>query len=97
MNRQTATILTAVTAVICGCPGLASLCFGSFFAIAGTTPGAEIDVFGSSDPRSAMMLGIAIACLGLLGVLVPIVIGFTTLRKKAEASVLPEEPLPPTA
>lgn len=45
-----------------------------------------------------MMLGIAIACLGVLGVLVPIIIGFTTLRKKkAEVSVSPEEPLPPTA
>lgn len=45
-----------------------------------------------------MMLGVAVACLGLLGVLVPIVIGFTTLRKKkAEASVFPEEPLPPTS
>lgn len=33
MDRKTATILTAVTAVICGCPGLASLCFGSFLRL----------------------------------------------------------------
>ncbi|MEJ5239612.1 MAG: hypothetical protein WHS87_00225 [Anaerolineales bacterium] len=98
MDRKTATILTAVTAVICGCPGLASLCFGSFFALAGATPGAEIDVFGSSDPSSALALGLGMACFGVLGVLVPIIVGFVTLRKKkAESSVFPEEPLPPTA
>ncbi len=96
MDRKTATVLTAVTALICGCPGLASLCFGSFFAVAGATPGAE-DVFGSSDLRSAMMLSVAMACLGVLGVMVPIIIGSTTLRKKAEAFVSPEEPLSPTA
>ncbi len=98
MKRQTAIILTVVVALLCGCPGLITLCSGSFFALISMVPDAQIDVFGSNDPRSALILGVGMACLGLLGILIPIIVGFATLRRKeTENKSFPEEPLPPTA
>ncbi len=98
MKRETAIILTVVAALLCGCPGLITLCSGSFFALISMVPNAQIDVFGSNDPQSALILGVGMACLGLLGILIPIVVGFATLRRKGtESKSFPEEPLPPTA
>lgn len=96
MNRQTATILTIVTTVFCGCPGLGALCFGALSAVAGMTPGAEINIFGSNEPQSAILFGLGTACLGLLLVAIPIVIGLVTLRRKAESIPTTDEPMPPT-
>lgn len=97
MKRQTALLLTGISAVICGCPGLGALCFGSFFALIGMVPGAQIDVFGSQDPTSAILLGTGMACLGILGIVIPIIVWLVTRRKIVESPVIPEEPIPPTA
>ena len=54
MDRRTVGIIaTAATALLCGCPGLFGLCFGAVMALVGVIPGAEIDLWGSSDPRVA--------------------------------------------
>jgi ABC-type branched-subunit amino acid transport system permease subunit len=97
MKRQTAIILTVVAALLCGCPGVIMLCSGSFFALASMTPGAQIDIFGSNSPQSALIFGAGLGCIGLLGLLIPIVVGFVTLRRKDESTSIPAEPLPPTA
>ncbi len=102
MDKKTATIVTIVAAVLCGCPGLIGLCLGGTSALAGLIPGAEIDVFGSNDPSSAMIMGISILCVSLIFIAIPIVIGFVTLRKKTDGAnvtspVPPSEPLPPAS
>jgi hypothetical protein len=98
-KKKTGTILTIVTAVLCGCPGLFGLCFGSITALNGFIPGAEIDLFGSSDPSTAIAMGIGTLCVSIIFIAIPIVIGVVMLRKKPEAAteVPPSEPLPPTA
>lgn len=97
MEKKTAGIIaTIVTALLCGCPGLFSLCFGAIWAIVSFIPGAEIDIFGSSDTQTALTWGIGLVCLGIIFVIIPIVVGVVTLRKKAVAPSL-EEPLPPAA
>jgi Na+-transporting methylmalonyl-CoA/oxaloacetate decarboxylase gamma subunit len=70
--------------------------FGATTLAASQTPGAEIDVFGSSDPTSAMTMGIVFLCLSLIFIVIPIVVGFFMLRKKPEV-VESSEPLPPAS
>ena len=94
-QKTTGIIATLVAVVLCGCPGLFGLCFGATFAWAGLVPGSQIDIFGSSDPRSAMTMGIVSLCLGVVFVAIPIVVGFLTLRKKKPAEPVSNEPLPP--
>jgi hypothetical protein len=101
-NKNTNMIATIVAAVLCGCPGLFGLCFGATFALAGVTPGAEIDVFGSSDPTAAITTGLATLCLSVIFIAIPVVVWFVTRPKNATG--LPEsevpgmnEPMPPAS
>ena len=100
-KRTTGIIATVATALLCGCPGLASLCFGAFFAVISRIPGAEIDMFGSNDPARALNYGIGGVCLGIVFIIIPIVVGFLMLRKKPETAPVtppapsPDEPVPP--
>jgi hypothetical protein len=92
-KRTTGIILTVVTVLLCGCPGLASFCGGAMFAIASFIPGADIDVFGSSDPRSALMYGIGGLCVGIIFIAIPAVIAYLTLGRKQKSDF--NEPIPP--
>jgi hypothetical protein len=95
-NKTAAIIAIVVTVIFCGCPGVFAMLFGATSLFASIIPGADIDVIGSSDPRSAMVMG-AIGCLvGLIFVAIPIVVGVVTLRRKA-VPPMPEEPIPPPA
>ena len=87
MNKKTGgIILTIVTVLLCGCPGL---CFGVFGAItaAGKMPLSSdfpyISDFG--NPYSEMApsyLGFVLLFLALIFVAIPIVVGVLTLRNK---------------
>ena len=97
-KKTTGIIATVATALLCGCPGLFSLCYGAIAASVSFIPGADINMFGSTEPRAALSYGIGALCLGLIFVAIPIVVGVLTLRKKPKemATVtMPEEPLPP--
>lgn len=98
MEKKTAGILATIfTVLFCGCPGLFGICFGGAFLIGGNAPGADIDVFGSSDPKAAMAAGIATICVSLILVVIPIAVGFFSLRNKEEAAnVVMDGPLPPS-
>ena len=93
-NRNTNLIATIVAAVLCGCPGLFGLCFGGVSLLASFVPGAEIDVFGSSDPASATTMGLVVSCLSIIFIAIPIAVWFATRRKKS-ATLSDNEPLPP--
>ncbi len=100
-KRTVGLVATAITVVICGCPGLISLCFGAMFALTGSIPGANIDIGGSNDPRSAIGLGLGGICVGLLLVAIPAAVGYFMLRNRAPVAAAPrppagpDEPLPP--
>jgi hypothetical protein len=81
--------------VICGCPGLIRLCFGALFAIISFIPGADINVAGSSDPRSALTTGLGAVCLGIVFVAIPVVVWFVLMKKKPAAEVVSNEQIPP--
>lgn len=80
MNKKTVAIL------LCGCPGLFSLFFGGMFALISFVPGANIDVMGSSDPRSALNFGIGGLCIGIVFVLVAAAAIFFAWRRKSDTT-----------
>jgi hypothetical protein len=80
-KKTTGLIATIATALLCGCPGLVGLCMGGMFAVVGTIPGSDIDIGGSSDPAAAVSTGIAMLCVGVIFIAIPIVVGVVTLRK----------------
>ncbi len=95
-NRTTATIITVVTAVICGCLALFACVFGIFGAF--QVP-LETNVNGvTGNAPMPPTLGYVLLCLSILFVAVPVVVGFVTLRRKPEAAMppQPQEPPPPS-
>ena len=100
MERRTVGIVGTIVAVmLCGFPGLFFLCWGSIAALVGFIPGAEIDIFGSAEPRTSLFTGMTSFCLGIIFLAIPFVVGFFALRKLPERiseDVLDyEDPLPP--
>jgi len=98
MDAKTKSIVATIAAVVlCRCPGLFMCFFGATSIAASQVPGADIDVMGSSDPASAMTMGIVFLCLSIIFILIPIVVGFFMFRKKPEVVIESNEPLPPAS
>lgn len=93
-NRNTSLIATIAAVVLCGCPGLFGLCFGLTSVFASFIPGAQIDVFGNTDPQSATTMGLVSLCLSVVFLAIPVVVWFVTRRREA-AAVSDNEPMPP--
>lgn len=94
-KRTTGIVATVATVILCGCPGLLSLCWGATAAIASQVPGAEIDIGGSSAPMAGTVSGLVAFCLGALFIAIPVVVGYLTLRRKPAPGVGVDESLPP--
>jgi hypothetical protein len=90
MNRTTAIIATVATALFCGCPGLGACGWGALFAAGGASGSATTTVGGQTtamDPTTAILMGVGVVCLGVILVLIPVAVGFFTLRQKPPAAV----------
>jgi hypothetical protein len=87
-NRTIGIVATILTALVCGCSSLFSCIWG--FAIASGTP-IDITTNGTTTPQTfSPTVGYTLLCLSLLMVLVPVAVGFFTLRKKPDmVDVLP--------
>ena len=87
-RRTTGLIATIVSVLLCAVPGLGLLCFGTFFAA------GEV---GQMDPGAAVATGLAIICVGIVGLGVPFLVGILTLRRKSPApyQARDDEPIPP--
>ena len=87
-NKNTGSIATVATALLCGCPGLFACLFG---AITATGNGTFND--GYLDPT----VGYVMVCMSLIFIAIPIVVGVVTLRKKPAAPPSSNEPIPPAS
>lgn len=98
-QKNTGIIATIAAALLCGCPGLFAVCWGALAAVISFIPNADIDIGGSSDPTTALIAGIGTLCIGVIFIIIPIAVGFFTLRKKPQPVVTNNfnEPLPPTS
>jgi hypothetical protein len=90
-NRNTAMIITIVTAVLCGCCALFSCIFGAVTATGNMPYSTDFNGIGSSGALSPT-IGYVLLCLSLIFILVPVGVGFFTLRKKPEAANIEEIP-----
>ena len=94
-NKNTGMIATIAAVVLCGCPGLFMCIFGAFTATGKMPFTTELNGVSSSGTMPAGA-GIAMLCFSLILILIPIAVGFFTMRKKPEA-VSSNEPLPPAS
>jgi hypothetical protein len=76
-NKNTGMIATIAAVILCGCPGLFMCLFG---AITATGNGSF------NDQSLSPGVGIALVCVSLILVIIPVAVGFFTLRKKPEAA-----------
>ena len=75
-KKKIGLIVTAVTVVLCGCPGLCLMVFGALTA-------ADTDF--ARDLDLAPSVGFGVICLALLLIIVPIAAGvYTLLQRKDE-------------
>jgi len=93
-NRGTGLIAVLGATLLCGFPGLISLCCGATLVLAGLSP--ETESSGDLTPEMARIFGIAGLCIGVFFVLIPMLVGFFTLRRKPDLPVVNwDEPIPP--
>lgn len=86
MDKRTTSIIAIVVSVLfCGCPGFGACLWGGLTA-AGL--GTYTTTFGdtTSSGQTPMALGIVGLCIGVLFMLIPVAVGFFTLRKKPETT-----------
>ena len=74
-NKNTGMIATIAAVVLCGCPGLFLCLFGALTAIGKGT---------LNNSNLSPSVGFGLLCLSLIFVLIPVVVGFFTLRKKKD-------------
>jgi len=87
-NKNLGIAITVVAVLLCGLPGLASLCVGAIIAFGGPFLG---------EPRSDLLFSLSLLCAGLIFLIIPIVAGILTFRKRTPTIVaVPSgEPIPP--
>jgi len=96
MEKKTIGIIATIAAVVlCGCPGLFLCIFGAVTATGNMPYNTDVNGVQSSGMLPAST-GYVMLCLSLIAIIIPIAVGFFTLRKKPE--VIPShDPLPPTS
>jgi len=88
MNKNTGMIATIAAVVLCGCPGLFMCLFGALTA-------AGQGTFNNSSLSPSV--GFALICVALIFILIPVGVGFFTLRKKPEAEAAESVEVPPAS
>ena len=83
-NKNTGIIATIAAVLLCGCPGLFLCLFGAITA-------AGQGTFNDADLSPAV--GVGLLCVALIFILIPVGVGYFTLRKKPET---PQD-LPPAS
>ena len=94
-NKNTGIIATVAAVLLCGCPGLFLCIFGAVTATGNMPYTTELNGVSNSGTMPAGA-GIAMLCSSIILIIIPIAVGFFTLRKKPEAPAS-NEPLPPTS
>jgi hypothetical protein len=82
-NRTIGIVATVIAALVCGCSSLFSCVWGVLIATG--TP-INVTANGTTTPQTfSPTIGYTLLCLSLLLILVPVAVGFFTLRRKPES------------
>jgi hypothetical protein len=90
-KRKIGIIAVVVSALFCGMPGLAGLCFGSMAILGSFLPDSTTP---PEDTAIAISLSLAMLALSVVFITVPVLIGVLTLWKKKPEIDLGNEPIP---
>jgi hypothetical protein len=94
MDKRTQGIIATVAAVVlCGCPGLFLCIFGAFTATGNMPFNTELNGVSNSGTMPPTT-GYVLVCLSLILVVIPVVVGFLTLRTRPTPPSA-AEPIPP--
>jgi hypothetical protein len=91
-NKNTGIIATVATVLLCGCPGLFLCIFGAITATGNMPYSTEVNGVSNTGVLPSTY-GFGMLCLSLLLILIPVAVGFFTLRKKPGAEAA--DNLPP--
>jgi hypothetical protein len=95
MKKTGGMIATALTSILCGLPGLGLACFGLLGLIGTQTPGTSVRT--SSGLQDALIGGALFIGGGAILILIPIVVGFLSLRNKRSAAPIYNRSVPPVS
>ena len=93
-NRNTGIIATIAAVLLCGCPGLFLCIFGAVTASGNMPFNTEVNGISNSGTLPSTV-GYVMLCLSFIFILIPVAVGFFTLRKKPEVTIT--EDVPPTS
>jgi hypothetical protein len=94
MDTRTKGLIATIAAVIlCGCPGLFLCIFGAVSATGQMPLSTELNGVSNTTTVPATA-GFAALCVALIFILIPVAVGFFTLRSKPASPTI-NEPLPP--
>lgn len=82
-NRSTGIIATIAAVLLCGCPGLFLCLFGALTAAGQGT---------FNETRLTPAVGVTLLCVALVLLLIPVAVGFFTLRKREDTTLPPQSP-----
>lgn len=87
-NKNLGIAITTVTVLLCGLPGLLSLCAGGLVAI---------NSLFLEGPRSDLSISLGLICISGFLIVIPIVAGILIFRRQTPTKVemSTDEPIPP--
>ena len=97
MSRTLAILLTTLTTIFCGLPGLGLICIGALAGIAPQFPNYKPP--SNSSPQNLLLGVLFFVCFGCILLLFPIIVGFFSFRlnRLSENADDYSQPLPPAA
>lgn len=90
-KKRVGLIVTVVTVLLCGCPGLCAITFGAMFS----TMGYDLENYGWEVSGNPQAVAIPAICIGVLMVLIPIAVGIYTLVQSRREKALEDVDVPP--
>ncbi len=94
-DKNAGILATLASAFLCGCPGLFLCIFGAFTATGNMPYSTELNGVTDTGTLPATA-GFVMLCLSLIFILIPVAVGFFTLRNQPAAPG-GKEPLPPAS
>ncbi|MEJ2757927.1 MAG: hypothetical protein P8046_05530 [Anaerolineales bacterium] len=89
-KKRLGLIITIVTVLLCGCPGLCTMAFGAMM-----TMGNSLENYGWEVSGNPTAVGIAFLCLSVIMVAIPIGAGIYTFVQSRKETEIDDIEVPP--
>ena len=89
-KKRLGLIITIVTVLLCGCPGLCTMAFGALMAM-----GNSLEDYGWEVSGNPTAVGFAFLCVSLIMIAIPVAAGIYTLMQSRKEKDLGDIEVPP--